>query len=351
MKKGSIIAIPYLIFAVIFTLIPLILVFYYSFRIEFSLDNGTVLILPASTTVLSEGKSLLLEEETEATLTGLLTAKLADGRTVQLLENTKAKTPEKGSFSLYNKNNQNGGFRYSLENFRKFFNLQDKMYIKVMLNSLKMALICTVICLLLGYPMAYLMTKLSPFWRNLSSFLLVLPMWMNFLIRTYAWRPLLADNGLIHSILKFLHLPTPQLMPSQGAVALGLVYNLLPFMVLPIFNMLVKLDKSVLEASYDLGANRVKTFMRVVLPLSMPGVISGIMMTFMPAMTTFTVSKILGGGQTMLIGDLIEREFKTSGNWGFGSAISLILMVLMLGTMGFLTKSEREQNESGHSIL
>lgn len=347
MRKGSVIAIPYLIFAAIFTLIPLVLILYYSFRTEIFLDNTDPITLPALSVVLINDEAVTLESDTTATLTGLLTAELADGRSVEIPSGTMIDTTEQGSLELIALNNQNGGVRFSGDNFAKFFNLKDRMYIKVLINSLYMALLCTVICLALGFPLAYLMTKFKPFWRNLFSFLLVLPMWMNFLIRTYAWRPILADNGLIHSILSSLGLPTPQLMPSQGAVALGLVYNLLPFMVLPIFNMLLKLDGGLLEASYDLGANRVKTFMRVVLPLSLPGVVSGVIMTFMPAMTTFTVSKILGGGQTMLIGDLIEREFKTSGNWGFGSAISLILMVLMLFTMGFLARVEREQSESG----
>jgi spermidine/putrescine transport system permease protein len=177
--------------------------------------------------------------------------------------------------------------------------------------------------------------------------LTVVPMWMNFLLRTYSWMTLLEKNGPLNSILSALSLPTINILYTETAVVLGMVYNFLPFMILPIYSVVSRLDKSLIEAAQDLGCNDVKVFKRVTLPLSLPGVISGITMVFMPAVTTFVISRLLGGAQFMLIGNLIERQFLSSGDWGFGSALSIILMLLILLSMGVMSKYDREYGEGG----
>ncbi|MBQ6836693.1 MAG: ABC transporter permease [Clostridia bacterium] len=246
---------------------------------------------------------------------------------------------------------QGAGGEFTLENFTRFFNFSDPTYLKVLWRSIYLAAISTVICLLLGYPMAYILSKLPNRIRGILSFLFVLPMWMNFLLRTYAWMTLLERTGIINTFLTNLGLPTWDIMYTQGAVILGNVYNFLPFMILPIYNVLIKIDKSVLEASADLGGNGSVTFRKVIFPLSIPGVISGISMTFMPAVTTFVISKLLGGGQNALIGDLIENQFKVTGDWGFGSAMSVILMVLILAAMQIMQRYEDENDGSGGVLL
>lgn len=250
---------------------------------------------------------------------------------------------------MYSFQGADGGF--TLENFTRFFNFSDPTYLKVLWRSIYLAAISTVICLLLGYPMAYILSKLPSHIRGVLSFLFVLPMWMNFLLRTYAWMTLLERTGIINTFLTNLGLPTWDIMYTQGAVILGNVYNFLPFMILPIYNVLIKIDKSVLEASADLGGNGSVTFRKVIFPLSIPGVISGISMTFMPAVTTFVISKLLGGGQNALIGDLIENQFKVTGDWGFGSAMSVILMVLILAAMHIMQRYEDENDGSGGVLL
>jgi len=246
---------------------------------------------------------------------------------------------------------QGAGGEFTLENFTRFFNFSDPTYLKVLWRSIYLAAISTVICLLLGYPMAYILSKLPNRIRGILSFLFVLPMWMNFLLRTYAWMTLLERTGIINTFLTNLGLPTWDIMYTQGAVILGNVYNFLPFMILPIYNVLVKIDKSVLEASADLGGDSGVTFRKVIFPLSIPGVISGISMTFMPAVTTFVISKLLGGGQNALIGDLIENQFKVTGDWGFGSAMSVVLMILILGAMQIMQRYEDNNDGSGGVLL
>ena len=246
---------------------------------------------------------------------------------------------------------QGAGGEFTMENFTRFFNFSDPTYLKVLWRSIYLAAISTIICLLLGYPMAYILSKLPTRIRGILSFLFVLPMWMNFLLRTYAWMTLLERTGIINTFLTNLGLPTWDIMYTQGAVILGNVYNFLPFMILPIYNVLVKIDKSVLEASADLGGDSGVTFRKVIFPLSIPGVISGISMTFMPAVTTFVISKLLGGGQNALIGDLIENQFKVTGDWGFGSAMSVVLMILILGAMQIMQRYEDNNDGSGGVLL
>ena len=207
-----------------------------------------------------------------------------------------------------------------------------------LLYSLWMAFLCTVICLLLGYPAAGIMADRQFKLGATLVVLFIIPMWMNFILRTIAWMSLLEDNGLINKLLVWLGFDRVQLMYNSNAVLLGMVYNFLPFMVFPIYNALAKQDVKLSEASMDLGANKWLTFWKVTFPLSLPGVVSGITMVFMPAVTTFFIPRMLGGGNTEMFGDLIERTFLTANNWNLGSALSLIMMVLILLSLGLLRK-------------
>lgn len=208
--------------------------------------------------------------------------------------------------------------------------------------SLLLSFISTVICLILAYPLAMILSKKN---TNQSSFVVlifILPMWMNFLLRTLAWQTLLEKNGVINSVLSFFHLPMLDIINTPYAIVLGMVYNFLPFMVLPIFNVLAKIDKDVINAARDLGANNIQVFTRIVLPLSVPGVISGITMVFVPALTTFVISDILGGSKILLIGNVIEQEFTQSFNWHAGSGLSLVLMIFIVISMALISKYDKD---------
>ena len=207
--------------------------------------------------------------------------------------------------------------------------------------SLLLSFVSTVVCLLLAYPLAMILSSRN---MNQSSFIVlifILPMWMNFLMRTMAWQTLLEKTGVINSILKFLHLPLLEIINTPYAIILGMVYNFLPFMVLPIYNVLIKIDKDVVNAARDLGANSVQTFLKITLPLSVPGVISGITMVFVPALTTFVISDLLGGGKILLIGNVIEQSFKQNSNWHVGSGLSLVLMVFIIASMALVAKYDK----------
>ncbi len=242
-------------------------------------------------------------------------------------------------FSL---SSRDGGI--TLENYRRFIS---PVYGKVLYRSLKLALISTMFCLVLGYPMAMIIAGADITKRNLMVLLFVLPMWMNFLLRTYAWMTLLGKNGVINNILGYFNLPALNLLYNNGAVILGMVYNFIPFMVLPIYSVLAKMDKTLIEAAKDLGANEITVFRKITLPLSLPGVITGITMVFMPAVSTFVIPKLLGGGQFMLIGNLVEQQFTYVYDWNFGSAISIIMMVFILIAMAIMAKYEDPMEESG----
>ena len=226
-------------------------------------------------------------------------------------------------------------------------NLKDAMYWKVLLRSDWLALRATLICLLIGYPVAYMLSNMKKSVATMLSIFYILPMWMNALLRTYAWKVLLADGGIFSVILGWFGLGDVQLLYTEGAVLLGTVYNFLPFMIMPIYTTLMKLDKSYLEAARDLGANGIQTFFKVVLPLSKSGVISGITMVLVPAMSTFAISKLLGGANHALLGDLIEQKFLLSSTgYGMGSILSLILLVLVFistAIMRFVEKNTGEE--------
>lgn len=239
--------------------------------------------------------------------------------------------------------NDGSGIVFSLNNFRQAF---EPLYLTVILHSVRLAFFSTIVCFLLGYPVAYIMAEKELSTKSILLFLFLVPMWMNFLLRTYAWLTILENNGIINTILAFFKIPKQNLLYTDQAVMLGMVYNFLPFMVLPIYTVLTKMDGSLIEAAQDLGANSVQIFLRVIFPLSLPGVVSGVTMVFMPAVTTFIISNLLGGGQYVLVGNLIEQQFLKVGDWHFGSAISVILMVIMLVTISLFSLVEPDKNNA-----
>ena len=239
------------------------------------------------------------------------------------------------------------GYSFSVENYTRLMNSQ---YAHIFYKSIQLAGLTTVACLILGYPVAYIISKISPSRRNLVIMLFIVPMWMNFLLRTYAWLPILGKNGFVNNFLANFGIGPIQFLYNDGAVLLGMIYNFLPFMVLPIFTILSKMDQSLIDAASDLGATRKQIFTKVVFPLSLPGVLSGITMVFMPAVSTFVISSLLGGGQYMLLGNLIEQQFTTMGNRNFGSAISIIMMIVILISMAVMNKFDSEDKEGSAGL-
>ena len=204
---------------------------------------------------------------------------------------------------------------------------------KALWLALLLSLIATVLCLLLAYPLAMILCNMGVNQHSFIVLIFILPMWMNFLLRTMAWQTLLEKTGVINSILNFLHLPALKIINTPYAIVLGMVYNFLPFMVLPIYNALSKIDRNIIHAAKDLGANNVQVFFKITLPLSVPGIISGITMVFIPALTTFVISKLLGGSKILLIGNVIEEEFTQASNWHLGSGLSIVLMLFIIVNM------------------
>lgn len=235
--------------------------------------------------------------------------------------------------------------RFTLDNFARFFS--DQVFLDVLWRSLFIAVITTVICVLVGYPIAYAISqrpeKSNMFW----VLIITMPTWINMMVRTYAWVGILQDGGLINSLLGIFGIGPFKMMYTTFAVVLGMVYNFIPFMILQIHTSLTKMDKSYLEAAADLGANRVQSFLRVTLPLSLPGVLSGITLVFLPAVSSFFIPKLLGGGQYVLIGNVIETQFLTSGDWNFGSAISLIMAVIIMISMYITRKVDTDPAARG----
>ena len=245
---------------------------------------------------------------------------------------------------IYAFSSADGGF--TLSNFAKM-----GTYAVVFTRSFKLAIIATIICLAIGYPVSYIMSKEGPRFQRVAMVLIMLPMWMNFLLRTYSWMSILENNGLLNQLFQKIGLISLynsivdtdlqffRMINTQGAVVLGMVYNYLPFMILPIYSVIVKLDNSLVEAARDLGANGVNVFRRVILPLSLPGVLSGITMVFVPSVSTFAISKMLGGGTELLLGDLIEQQFLGGAyNPQLGAAISLVMMIIVVICMAVMNR-------------
>ena len=220
-------------------------------------------------------------------------------------------------------------------------------YASVFGRSFLLAFVATVVCILLGYPMAYFLARERGRLRQMATMLIMLPMWMNFLLRTYSWVFLLERNGFFNTLLETVGLPKLDIIDTQAAVVLGMVYNFLPFMVLPIFSVIEKMDHRLIEAAQDLGANSAEVFRRVIFPLSLPGVLSGVTMVFIPSVSTFVISRLLGGGKSLLLGDLIEMQFLGSAyNPHLGSAISLVMMVIVLVSMGIMNRFGEGEGEA-----
>lgn len=238
-------------------------------------------------------------------------------------------------------------FSFSIDNFKRFFT---PIYLNVLYKSVNLALISTIICFLIGYPLAYIISKEKPRIRNVMILLVVIPMWMNFLLRTYAWLTLLGKNGIISKALSLIGLNNVQLLYNDTTVLLGMVYNFLPFMILPIFSVLIKMDNRLLEAARDLGANSRTVFRKIVFPLSLPGVVTGITMVFIPAVSTFVISALLGGNKSTLIGNLIEQQFRYTNDWHFGSAMSIILMIFILIAIAFSSKFDKDKEGKGGGL-
>ncbi|MBR3601085.1 MAG: ABC transporter permease [Lachnospiraceae bacterium] len=233
-------------------------------------------------------------------------------------------------------------FSLTLEHYKKFFT--DSDFLLILGRSLMIAFKTTIICLLIGYPAAYFISRSSERIQSLLIMAITIPTWINMLVRTYAWIGLLSEGGIIQQILKVLGFGQVELLYTEAAVLLGMVYNFVPFMILQINSALCKMDHSLLEAAADLGASKAETFKKVTFPLSLPGVINGITLVFLPAVSSFFIPKLLGGGQYFLIGNLIENQFITAGEWNFGSAISMIMAIIMMLMMMLVKKVEVRNN-------
>ena len=233
---------------------------------------------------------------------------------------------------------------FTLENFVRIF---DETYIKVFAKSLFLGVLTTAICFILGYPLAYIISKQEESLQDMLIMAVTIPTWINMVIRTYAWMNLLSDNGIINGLLGLLGIDPVTMMYTNFSVVIGLVCNLMPFMIIPIHTSLRKMDPSLIEAAMDLGADPVQTFIRVTFKLSMPGVINGVIMVFLMAISSFVIPRLLGGGQFVLIGNLIEQQFVSVGDWNFGSAISTILAVLILIAMRFMKKMDVSTMDEG----
>ena len=220
-------------------------------------------------------------------------------------------------------------------------------YKDIMLNSIWLGFVATIICLVIAYPLAYIMARSTKNVQRTMMMLVLLPMWMNLLIRTYSLMILLQDTGILNSVFSFLHLPERHMINTRGAVILGMVYNYIPYMILPLYSIMAKIDYGLVEAAQDLGASRTAVLRKVILPLSLPGIASGFTMVFVPSVSTFYISKKLGGSTFSLIGDIIEMQFKSANNYNLGAALSLILMVLILLCMAIMNRFTGEDDDGG----
>ncbi len=295
-KKAKWAAGPYLLWMVVFVIVPLILIGVFAFTTEapYDLDGNRLTTEEAAVIIEEEGKEAVVQ------------------KTVFTLDHIFAVSE----------------------------------YLPVLFHSAWLALIATAICLVIGYPIAYFMSRFRKEWQRIIQMLIMLPMWMNFLLRTYAWMTLLEKNGWINRFLGLLNIGPFDMINTQGAVVLGMVYNYLPFMILPLYSVMLKIENTTIEAAQDLGAGSVRVFTKVVIPLSMPGIASGITMVFVPAVSTFIISRMLGGGTNMLIGDLIDLQFLGNAyNPNLGAAISLVLMVFILLCMSITNQLDNGDEE------
>lgn len=241
-----------------------------------------------------------------------------------------------------------GIYSFTLSNYQEFI---DPVYLELLYRSFLYAVIATMICFVIAYPLGNLIVALPSHRQNLMIVLMIIPMWVNFLLRTYAWMVLLSGSGLISQFLGLLGFRDFSLLYTQSAVILGMVYNFFPYMLLPIYTSLKKIDPDLLRAATDLGANHFQMFVKIKVPLSLPGIVSGSMMVFMPAVSTFVISNLLGGGKYMLVGNLIEQQFLTLNNWNFGSAISMVLMTIIFLVLGIARLITGKELDTGGQLL
>lgn len=301
-KKAKWAAGPYLLWMVVFVVVPLILIGVFAFTTEapYDLDGNRLT---------EEEAALIIEADGEEAVVN---------KTVFTLEHIFAVSE----------------------------------YLPVLLKSAWLALIATAICLIIGYPIAYFMSRFRKEWQRVIQMLIMLPMWMNFLLRTYAWMTLLEKNGWINRLLGLFGIGPFNMINTQGAVVLGMIYNYLPFMILPLYSVMLKIENTTIEAAQDLGAGSIRVFTKVVIPLSMPGIASGITMVFVPAVSTFIISRMLGGGTNMLIGDLIDLQFLGNAyNPNLGAAISLVLMVFIILCMSITNQLDNGDEEMEGKML
>ena len=249
-------------------------------------------------------------------------------------------------------------FQFTLENIQRFFtatssivrddgsSAEVRTYLLIFWRSLKLAIISTLVCLVLAYPLAYIMARAEPKVQKTFMTIIMIPMWMNFLIRTYAWMTILQDKGIFNNILSALHLPGVHIIGTEAAVVIGMVYDYIPYMILPLFSIMAKMDVKLIEAARDLGCNGLGVLRRVIWPLSLPGVISGVTMVLIPSVSTFYISQKLGDGKIMLIGDVIEGQY-VANNLHFAAAIAFVLMVLLLVCMAVMRKLVGRNVEGG----
>ncbi len=226
--------------------------------------------------------------------------------------------------------------------FKNVKSIMDPVHLKALWLSVRLSVISTLICFLLALPLAMVIRGLKMNSSGFIIFIFILPMWMNFLLRTLAWQSLLEKTGIINTFLNLLRLPGQNLINTEGAIILGMVYNYLPFMVLPIYNSLMKISEDTFNAARDLGANRFQVLIYITLPQIFPGIVSGVTMVFVPAMTTFVISNLLGGAKINLIGNIIEQEFTTANNWYQGAGLSIVLMILVLGSMAVMSRYDKD---------
>ena len=244
-------------------------------------------------------------------------------------------------YSITNSGNSLVNIQFTFENFKRF---TEPVYLSVFIKSIKLGLITVGICLVLGYALAYIISQFKESTQGVLILLVTIPMWINMLLRTYAWISLLSDNGIINAFLDKLGIGPIKMMYTDFAVMIGQICDFLPFMIIPIHTSLSKMDKSYVEAAYDLGANPVQTFFKVVFKLSIPGVLNGIIMVFLLSISTFVIPKLLGGGQYVLIGNLIESQFVSVGDWNFGSALSIVLAGIILFAIKWMKKIDTGEN-------
>lgn len=232
-----------------------------------------------------------------------------------------------------------GDGSFTFENLTAIFQTD---HMKALELSLLLAAVSTLVCFIIAYPLGLMLRGSKLASKGFLIFVFILPMWMNFLLRTMAWQTMLERNGLFNSLMDFLGIPFVEIMNTPYAIIVGMVYDFLPFMVLPIYNVLAKMDESLIEAAYDLGASKLQVLRKVILPLSVPGIVSGVTMVFVPSLTTFVISNMLGGGKINLIGNIIEQEFTVSNNWSLGAGLSLVMMIFIVISMAFIAKFDKD---------